>query len=204
MSRSSTQSKPFSFGLLAQPGAPRTGLPWYLPTTMRLPGSTGMPARMTSPPASRIAAGMTSSGSLIADAPNITTISLSGASDFNASATAFSSCPVRRSAVTRLPERASRASVTLTVLASTLSLTPGSTVWISPILDRPERSCGEGVARLAQPDGCLDEPGFHGERDDLDGRHHLAGFDRRIFGDGGDGDRRVDPVDGIDQRAGRR
>ncbi len=37
------QSKPFSLGERAQPGAPITGLPPVSPISIRLPGSTGMP-----------------------------------------------------------------------------------------------------------------------------------------------------------------
>jgi hypothetical protein len=134
ISRSSTQSKPFSFGLRAHPGAPTTRLPSSIPSTSRLPGSTGMPARMTVPPARSIAAGTTSAKSLIADAPKITTMSLSRASCVAAAATGATSCGVRRSAVSRPPERARRASVTRKVLSSTLDLTPGSTVWMTPTL----------------------------------------------------------------------
>ena len=201
ISRSSTQSKPFSLGLRAQPGAPSTGLPRYLPTTIRLPGSTGMPARMTSPPASRIAAGIDIVGIAHRRRPEH--------HDHVVVAAQARSAPrrrrprhasVRRSAVTRLPERASRASVTLTVLASTLSLTPGSTVWIEPDLQRPERLDGEGLAPGAKRSDRIDQRRLDGKRNDLDRRHHLAGLDRRIFGDGGDGDCRIDAVDRVDQR----
>ncbi len=75
-----TQSKPFSLGLRAQPGAPITGLPSTRPSTSRLPGSTGSPTCSTKPPAARIAAGMTSSASATAEAPNTTSMSWSGAS----------------------------------------------------------------------------------------------------------------------------
>ena len=57
---------------------------------------------------------------------------LSRASEAAASATGAISCGVRRSAVNLPPERASRASVTRSVLSSTLGLIPGSTVWMTP------------------------------------------------------------------------
>ena len=44
------QSNPFSFGLRAQPGAPMTGRSRALPTSIRLPGSTGMPKCSMRPP----------------------------------------------------------------------------------------------------------------------------------------------------------
>lgn len=91
-----------------------------------------MPARTTVPPALSIAAGTTSAKSLIAEAPKITTRSLSRASEAAASATGAISCGVRRSAVNLPPERASRASVTRSVLSSTLGLMPGRTVWMTP------------------------------------------------------------------------
>jgi len=91
-----------------------------------------MPARTTVPPARSIAAGTTSEKSLIAEAPKITTMSLSRASEAAASATGPISCGVRRSAVNRPPERARRASVTRSVLSRTLALTPGRTVWMTP------------------------------------------------------------------------
>ena len=51
--RSSTQSAPFSAGDRAQPGKPITGLSPNLPWKRRLPGSTGIPKRVTLPPAIR-------------------------------------------------------------------------------------------------------------------------------------------------------
>ena len=74
-SRISTQSKPFSFGERAQPGAPSTGTPPALPISSRLPGSTGMPKCSIAPPIASIAAGMTSRRSAMADAPNTMTSS---------------------------------------------------------------------------------------------------------------------------------
>ncbi len=70
-SRSSTMSKPLYLGDLAQPGRPSTGLPSSSPVSSRLPGSTGMPKWMTSPPASSMPAGTTSWRSTIAEAPAI-------------------------------------------------------------------------------------------------------------------------------------
>ena len=69
-SRISTQSKPFSFGERAQPGAPITACPRNRPISIRLPGSTGMPKCSIAPPMASTAAGMTSRRSAIAEAPN--------------------------------------------------------------------------------------------------------------------------------------
>jgi hypothetical protein len=49
--RSSTQSAPFSAGDRAQPGSPMTGRAPIAPRTRRLPGSTGIPKRISRPPA---------------------------------------------------------------------------------------------------------------------------------------------------------
>ena len=67
--RSSTRSRPLRLGLLAQPGSPITGRPASVPSTSRLPGSTGMPSRSTVPPAAIMACGITSPRSTVADAP---------------------------------------------------------------------------------------------------------------------------------------
>ncbi len=69
--RSSTMSKPLYLGDLAQPGRPSTGLPSSSAVSSRLPGSTGMPKWMTSPPACSMPAGTTSWRSTIAEAPAI-------------------------------------------------------------------------------------------------------------------------------------
>ncbi len=74
-SRISTQSKPFSLGLRAQPGAPSTGRPPAAPISIRLPGSTGMPKCSIVPPTASTAAGMTSRRSAMAEAPNTMTSS---------------------------------------------------------------------------------------------------------------------------------
>ena len=71
----STQSKPFSLGERAQPGAPSTGRPRASATSSRLPGSTGMPKCSMRPPIASTAAGITSRRSAIAEAPNTITSS---------------------------------------------------------------------------------------------------------------------------------
>ena len=73
--RCRTQSKPFSFGDRAQPGAPMIGIPARSASSSRLPGSTGMPKCSIRPPIASIAAGMTSRRSVIAEAPNTTSAS---------------------------------------------------------------------------------------------------------------------------------
>ena len=103
-SRISTQSKPFSTGERAQPGAPSTGTPPALPISSRLPGSTGMPKCSMAPPISVIAAGMTSRRSAIAEAPN--TITSSAPRPSNSlidAARSASSCGTRRSAMMLAP-----------------------------------------------------------------------------------------------------
>ncbi len=65
---------------------------------------------------------------------------------------------------------------------------------------RPIGMHGESIAAGTQRNDLCDDAGGNGERDDLHRRHHLASFDRCMLGDGGNRDRRVDSVDGVDQR----
>ena len=134
-SRISTQSKPFSFGLRAQPGAPSTACPAAAPIKSRLPGSTGMPKCSMRPPIASSAAGITSRRSAMADAPKTMTISapcLSTSS--SARASACGSCGTRRSATIAAPAGASRSAVILSVLSITFAESPGSTVETMPTL----------------------------------------------------------------------
>ena len=132
-SRIRIQSKPFSFGERAQPGAPRIGCPLACPTIIRLPGSTGMPKCSIRPPIASTAAGITSRRSAMAEAPNTTT---SSAPSFRTSSTALASAPcscgTRRSATILAPAGASRASVTRSVLSTTFAASPGSSVETTP------------------------------------------------------------------------
>ena len=132
-SRISTQSKPFSTGERAQPGAPSTGTPPALPISSRLPGSTGMPKCSIAPPISVIAAGITSRRSAIAEAPN--TITSSAPRPSNSlidAASAASSCGTRRSAMMVAPAGASRSAVTRRVFSITFGASPGSKVETMP------------------------------------------------------------------------
>ena len=114
-----------------------------------------MPARMTSPPACLIAAGMTSSESLIAEAPKTTTMSLSRASDADRLGHgAGSSCGVRRSAVTRLPERASRASVIRTRLGEHAVLDAGQHGLDEADPHRPDTAL---TAKISPPAQIVDD-----------------------------------------------
>ena len=132
-SRISTQSKPFSTGERAQPGAPSTGTPPALPISSRLPGSTGMPKCSMAPPMPEIAAGITSRRSAMAEAPNTITSSAPSASNsLIAAASAFSSCGTRRSAMMVAPAGASRSAVTRSVLSITFDASPGSRVETMP------------------------------------------------------------------------
>ena len=129
------QSKPFSFGERAQPGAPSTGRPFASATSIRLPGSTGMPKCSIRPPTASTAAGITSRVSAMADAPNTTTISAPAFStSSSALASALVSCGTRRSATIMAPAGASRSCVTRKVFSITLSASPGSTVEMMPTL----------------------------------------------------------------------
>ena len=132
-SRISTQSKPFSTGERAQPGAPSTGTPPALPISSRLPGSTGMPKCSMAPPISVIAAGITSRRSAIAEAPNtITSSAPSPSNSLIAAASAASSCGTRRSAMMAAPAGASRSAVTRRVFSITFGASPGSRVETTP------------------------------------------------------------------------
>ena len=131
--RPSTQSKPFSFGERAQPGAPITGLPSRSPSSSRLPGSTGMPKCSIRPPAASSAAGMTSRRSVMAEAPNTT--SASQRSLDRAQRLGERVRLVRARAAPRRCARrpgASRASRTPSVLSTTLGFRPGSSVETTP------------------------------------------------------------------------
>ena len=90
--RCRTQSKPFSFGDRAQPGAPMIGTPWRSASSSRLPGSTGMPNRSMRPPIASMAAGMTSRRSVMAEAPNAMSASLPSISRPSAFASGPTSC----------------------------------------------------------------------------------------------------------------
>ncbi len=59
---------------------------------------------------------------------------------------------------------------------------------------------GEYLAAV-QDRSCLADKLFgNGEGNDLDRRHHLAGFHRRMLSNGRDGDRRIDGVDAVHHR----
>ncbi|MGY4293862.1 hypothetical protein ACVWXN_001957 [Bradyrhizobium sp. i1.4.4] len=131
--RISTQSKPFSTGERAQPGAPSTGTPPARAISSKLPGSTGMPKCSISPPIPVTAAGMTSRRSAIADAPNTMTSSApSPSNSLIAADSARSSCCTRRSAMMLAPAGASRSAVTRSVLSITFDERPGSSVETTP------------------------------------------------------------------------
>ena len=131
--RMSIQSKPFSFGERAQPGAPSTGAPFTWPISIRLPGSTGMPKCSTLPPARSIAAGITSRRSAMADAPNTMTSSAPCLnSSLIAAVNSFSSCAMRFSAMIFAPAGASRSAVTCSVFSTTFFARPGSSVETMP------------------------------------------------------------------------
>ena len=128
-SRCSTQSKPFSFGERAQPGAPITGLPASEPMRSRLPGSTGMPKCSTRPPAASIAAGITSRRSAMAEAPKTTINSASDAPSATSSCvSAPASCGTRASRTMAASAGASRSPSTSSVFLTTEGLSPGSSV----------------------------------------------------------------------------
>ena len=133
--RMSTQSKPFSFGERAQPGAPTTGYPRACAISRRLPGSTGMPKCSMRPPIASTAAGITSRRSAMAEAPNTMTSSAPAPSTSSmARASARCSCGTRRSATIVAAAGARRSCVTFKVLSITLLASPGNTVETTPIL----------------------------------------------------------------------
>ena len=98
-SRINTQSKPFSFGERAQPGAPSTGCPSPARSASDCRDRPACRNARCVPPTASTAAGITSRRSAIADAPNTTT---SSAPAFSTSSIAFAtracSCGTRRSA----------------------------------------------------------------------------------------------------------
>ena len=101
-------------------------MPGGMPTSMRLPGSTGMPKCSMRPPIASSAAGMTSRRSAIAEAPNTMTSSApcsSTSSSARASAAARAAPGARRRS--SAPAGASRSAVILQCLVDHLSAKAG-------------------------------------------------------------------------------
>ena len=117
-----------------------------------------------------------------------------------AAASAASSCGTRRSAMMLAPAGASRSAVTRRVFSITLGASPGRMVEttpdpLDPIGRDPQRAAGGGRhGRIAQ--ARLDP-----ERNDLDGRDHLALDHRLESGERREGDGLVDAVDAVDRGA---
>ncbi len=135
-SRSSTQSAPFNAGERAQPGRPTTARPPCSPRNSRLPGSTGIPKRISRPPAAATAAGQTSAASDVAEPPRISTIP-AGAARI-AAATAPDSWATVTGGPMSSPSARNRAPTAAAPLASKPSFMPGVRVRIR--LAWPERS----------------------------------------------------------------
>ena len=127
-SRIRIQSKPFSFGERAQPGAPRIGWPRACPISIRLPGSTGMPK-----------CSMRAADRLDRGRDHVAPVGDGGGAEHHhqlgARASAprrppwrprACSCGTRRSATIAAPAGASRSSVTRSVFSTTLVASPGS------------------------------------------------------------------------------
>ena len=169
-SRMSTQSKPFSLGERAQPGAPSTGRSRARATRSRFPGSTGIPKCSTRPPIVSTAAGITSRRSAIAEAPNTITSSAPAPSTSSiALASARWSCDTRRSA-------------TIMDLANAIG-----------------RDADERTGRFCRRKGAIALLGCDRERNDLDRGDHLADDDRLVGGQRRKRDRLVDVVEPIDR-----
>ena len=105
-------------------------------TSMRLPGSTGMPKCSMVPPTASTAAGMTSRRSAIAEAPNTMTSSAPLVEHLVERARRAPRSRAARAAPRRSSRRAgaSRSAVTRSVFSITLSASPGSTVEMTPTL----------------------------------------------------------------------
>ena len=203
-SRSSTQSTPFSAGERAEPGRPTTGRPACSPRKSRLPGSTGIPKRISRPPAATSAARQVSAASEVAEAPRISTRSPS------ASAIAFATVArLMRHAHRwrhRLAEAGEARAHRLGALDEQARLQPGRR---GQDQRRPAGAeavqadrAGAGGGEAADGAGELG-PG-DGVGDDLDRRHHLAGTDPRPVGERGQRDRRGRRRSGRRRRRGRR
>ena len=132
--RSSTRSRPLSFGERAHPGSPSTGRPRQRASRRRFPGSTGIPRWSTSPPAATMPPGMTSRRSAMADAPTISTICAPASRAWpTARATAPASWRQRTSFTTWPSSVSIRERSTREVLSSTVSFVAGSRVWMTTV-----------------------------------------------------------------------
>ena len=202
-SRSSTQSAPFSAGERAQPGRPTTGRPACSPRKSRLPGSTGIPKRISRPPAATSAAGQVSAASEVAEAPRISTRSPSAAAI--AAATAAVSCGTMTGGAIVLAERGEpRARPPPRPLATRLGFMPGRRGQDQ----RRAAPAGSGAAgshrrRRWRAGATARASSLPATRvgDDLDGRHHLPGPHPRPVRQRREGDRRVAAVQRVDGAA---
>ena len=169
--RCSTQSKPFSLGERAQPGAPMIGC--AVESRRAAADCPDRPACRNAsmrPPTASIAAGMTSRRSVIAEAPK--TIDQS-ASERGAQAPARERRAVVRRraprATTRAPAGASRASRMRSVLSTTLGFRPGSSVETTPT--RSGRNGATDTRRSpAAASAACERAALGGEGNDLDRR----------------------------------
>ena len=145
--RSKIQSNPLSFGLAAQLGAPITSVLPMRPNSIRLPGSTGMPRRMMSPPAATKPAGTTSPRSTIADAEK-TMIGSAPTRRIRsiASPTACGSWVTVSTGPREAPSALNRSSIAVRRLASTFALVAVILVRIRPAVR------GANALTVARPD----------------------------------------------------
>ena len=197
--RSSTRSRPLSFGERAHPGSPSTGHPRQRPRSRRFPGSTGIPRWSTSPPAATMPLGMTSRRSTMADAPTIRTSCAPASSarptaDATAPASMAASDFVHDSAVDRF-EAGPKHAGGLVQHRFLREREPG--------LDdcggrRTERRDPNRRLRTEAFKAALEHLAGHRERNDLDGGEHLVRAHRPRPGHGGDCQRLVHGVEPID------
>ena len=199
MRRCRIQSKPFSLGERAQPGAPRIGVAPRVASSSRLPGSTGMPNRSIRPPNASIAAGMTSRRSVMAEAPKMTSASAPGDSPRKGVGERADLVGRR---LLRDDARAGRREAgleRLERLGDDAHLEPRQQGGDDGDPQRPEGRDGDGARAAERRDSGLERRAVGRKRDDLDGGDHVAIGDRSAVGQRGDGDGFVDRVDSVDR-----
>ena len=202
--RLSTQSKPFSFGLRAQPGAPITGVAAELAEDEEV-ARIDRHAEMDDAPAGRLDAAGTTSRVVdhrrgAEDDEEVAPRRLQLGKRRGDGAGVVGDADLARRAVA--PAGASRSSRSRRVLSITDGFSDGSVVATSPTLQRPEGGDADRADRA--PPAAVEAAAGDRERDDLHRRDHPARLDDGVFGQRRDGDRRVDAVQRVDRARGRR
>ena len=199
--RSSTQSKPLTFGERAQPGRPSTGVSPSLPEQQHVAG-IDRHAEMLDPAAGLLDRRRDHVAPIDDDRGAVHQHHLGAGIDGGGDEQAPARRPYARSApriASAEPSAASRVSVTARVLSRMLSFSPGSRVWISATrrgANAATRSSGSALGR--EGGGARHRCLRHRERDDLHRRHHLPRLDDREGRQGAERHGLVDEVEPVE------